>query len=407
MTPDTATNKAVTWSSSNNNMATVDTDGNVTAIAAGDVTITARSVSNTDVTAACAVTITTVTTAVPVTSVAINESNVTLQVGGKGAFSATVSPSNASVKAVTWSSNNSAAAIVDSDGNVTAMGVGTATITVTTVDGGKTDYRTVTVNYVAVTGVVLNKTTTTISLNGIERLFATINPDNATDKGITWSTSNTNVATVASDGTVTGKAAGTATITATSSADSTKSASCDVTVTATTVSVSGVTLNHVSITIKAGNTTTLTPTITPDTASNKNVSWSSNNTAVATVANGVVTGIKGGTAAITVTTADGGRTATCTVTVEDNAAVTFEWAETGISLTPSPSILTISQGGAVTITAPSGLGSYAWYVDGKIVNGEISNVFIFDSTGKAKGNYSISLWAGNSVGGDAIKIIVQ
>jgi len=128
---------------------------------------------------------------------------------------------------------------------------------------------------------------------------------------------------------------------------------------------------------------------------------------VATVANSVVTGVKGGTATITVTTADGGWTATCTVTVEDNAAVTFEWAEAGVSLTPSPSTLTINQGGTVTITAPPGLGSYAWYVDSKIVNGVASNVFIFDSTGRPKGRYTVSLWAGNSVGGDAIQIIVQ
>lgn len=90
--------------------------------------------------------------------------------------------------------------------------------------------------------------------------------------------------------------------------------------------VTGVSISPITASIEAGDTVTLTPTVSPSNAANKNVTWSSNNTSVATVSNGVVTGVSAGTAVITVTTVDGGYTATCTVTV--TAAVTYDYVLT-------------------------------------------------------------------------------
>ena len=166
---------------------------------------------------------------------------------------------------------------------------------------------------VAVTGVSLNKTSTTLTVGGTETLTATVAPTNATNKNVSWTSSNTSVASV-SNGVITAKAAGTATITVTT-ADGNKTATCTVTVNAATVAVTGVSLNKTSTTLTVGGTETLTATIAPTNATNKNVSWTSSNTSVASVSNGVITAKATGTATITVTTADGSKTATCAVTV--------------------------------------------------------------------------------------------
>jgi len=171
---------------------------------------------------------------------------------------------------------------------------------------------------VSVTGVSMEKTATTILVGSTETLYATVTPNNATNKTVAWSTSNANVATVA-NGVVTAKAAGTATITVTT-ADGNRTAACTVTVSATAVAVTGVSLNKSSTSITIGGTETLIATITPSGATNQNVNWVSSNTAIATVNGGTVTAHAAGSTAITVTTVDGSKTATCSVTV---TAITY------------------------------------------------------------------------------------
>ena len=174
---------------------------------------------------------------------------------------------------------------------------------------------------VAVTGVSLNKTTTSIQVGASEQLTATVEPNNATNKAVNWSSNPTSVATVDNSGNVTAVAVGTATITVTTQ-DGNKTATCTVTVTPASsdpVAVTGVSLNKTSTTLTVGGSETLTATVQPSNATNKAVNWSSNPTSVATVdSNGKVTAVGEGTATITVTTQDGNKTATCTVTV--NAA---------------------------------------------------------------------------------------
>lgn len=167
---------------------------------------------------------------------------------------------------------------------------------------------------VSVTGVTL-KAATSIEAGKTETLTATVAPANATDKSVTWSTSDATVATV-SEGVVTGVKAGTATITV-KTTDGAKTATCAVTVTAlAVVKVTGVTLNKTATSIAVGKTETLIATVAPADATDKSVTWNTSDAAVATVsAAGVVTGVKAGTATITVTTTDGMKTATCTITV--------------------------------------------------------------------------------------------
>ena len=339
VTPSNATDKSVSWSSSNTSVATVSSSGVVTAKSAGTTTITTTT-NDGGKKATCTVTVKAAT--VSVTGINLNKTSMTLLIGGTESLTATVTPSNATNKNVTWSSSNSNVVLVDSNGNVSAINVGTAIITVTTEDGGKTATCSVTVNPIFVTGVTLNQTNLIMAEGDTQILTATVTPSNATDKSVSWSSSNTSVATVSSSGVVTAKSAGTATITATTN-DGGKKATCTVTVKAATVSVTGVNLNKTSMSLLIGGTERLTATVTPSNATNKNLTWSSSNTSIATVdSNGNVSAIKVGTADITVKTEDGGKTATCAVTVNPISV-------TGVSLNQTS--LTMTEGDTQTLTA--------------------------------------------------------
>lgn len=186
---------------------------------------------------------------VAVTGVSVSPASVSLNVGGTTQLTATVNPSDATDKSVSWSTSDSSVATV-SNGLVTAVGAGTADITVTTTDGAKTATCRVTVTApVAVTGVQLDKSTLSLEEGANYTLTATVAPANASNKNVTWSSSDTSVATVNSSGKVTAVAEGSAVITARSAADTTKSASCAVTVSASgssTVTVSPTTLSFLA-----------------------------------------------------------------------------------------------------------------------------------------------------------------
>ena len=165
---------------------------------------------------------------VPVSSVSIVPDSITMNVGATYELSATVSPSNATNKNVMWSSNKTSVATI-SNGTVTAKTAGTATITVTTEDQNKT--ATCTVNVIVptvpVASISLSKASLSLNVGQAETLTATINPSNATNKGVTWSSNKTSVATV-SNGIITAKSAGTATITCEAMDGSGIKATCEV-----------------------------------------------------------------------------------------------------------------------------------------------------------------------------------
>jgi uncharacterized protein YjdB len=164
--------------------------------------------------------------------VSLDKTEITLAEGETHTLTATISPDNAQDKSVTWSSSEEAIAKVDQNGKVTAVKAGTATITVTTKDGGKTATCAVTV-IAKVASVSLDKTSMTLTVGETQTLTATVTPDNAQDKSVTWSSSDATVATVDQDGKVTAVKAGTATITVTTT-DGGKTATCAVTVQAAT-----------------------------------------------------------------------------------------------------------------------------------------------------------------------------
>ena len=227
VTPDNATNKTVTWTSSDKSVATVE-DGVVTPVAEGTATITAKAGEQT---AECAVTVNPEGTIIPVTKVELNKTSLTLNEEASETLTATVKPENATNKTVTWSSDKTDVATVDSNGKVTAVAEGTATITAKA--GEQTATCAVTVvakdaDIVAVTGITLDKTTLSLEEGDEETLTATVLPATATNKTVTWTSSDTGVATV-ENGKVKAVAAGNATITAKAGE---QTAECAVTVTA-------------------------------------------------------------------------------------------------------------------------------------------------------------------------------
>jgi uncharacterized protein YjdB len=194
--PANATNKKVTWSSSDEDTATVSATGVVTAHADGTATITVTTVDG-NKTATCTVTVT------AVTAVTLNKSVLALSVDGSEKLTPTVHPTNAN-RNVTWESSDPAKASVAADGTVSGVAAGTATITVTTV-GKKADGTSattscaVTVTSVdpnAVARVTLDKSEQNMAIGGTETLTATVLPETAADKTVTWESTDEEVATV-------------------------------------------------------------------------------------------------------------------------------------------------------------------------------------------------------------------
>ena len=302
---DTTEDTTVTWTSSNVSVATVTSEGEVTAVGRGTATITASCGGKT---ATCNITVN-----VPITSISLDKNSLILEKGNTQKLTATVMPEDTTEnKTVTWSSSDSSVATVTSEGEETAevkaVGGGTATITASC--GGKTVTCDVTVK-VPISEVTLNKSTLTLEKGNSETLTATVLPlDTTEDKTIIWSSSDSSVATVTSEGEVTTIGAGTATITASCGE---KTATCEITV---KISISSITLNKNELILEKGNTETLTPSILPlDTTEDKTINWSSSNENVATVTNeGEVAAVGGGNAIITASC--GGKTVTCSVTVK-------------------------------------------------------------------------------------------
>jgi len=221
--PSIGSTEGLVWSSSNNGVAKVNDDGVVTGIAQGTVTITIKSSSGLVKTKAK------VTVVQSPTGITLDKNKVALDMSGTKTtkLNATIQPSNANRNTgITWNSSNTGVATVDQSGNVTAKANGTTTITATT-QNGKSASCTVTVT-TAITSLTVSPTSKTLKTGETVQLTATKNPSTATE-GITWTTSNSSVATVNQNGLVTAKGSGKATITVKSSTGG-KSATAKITV---------------------------------------------------------------------------------------------------------------------------------------------------------------------------------
>ncbi|HIW24598.1 MAG TPA: Ig-like domain-containing protein [Firmicutes bacterium] len=255
---------------------------------------------------------------IAVTEVTLNKTALTLTEGASEKLKATVKPDNATNKELKWSSSDTSIATVDNTGKVLGMSAGNAVITVTTKDGSKTATCNVTVITpdVSVESVGLNTNSLRLSIGEPGQLTAIVNPSNATNKEVTWSSLDPSVATVDDTGKVLGMSAGNAVITVTTK-DGSKTATCDVEVIAPVVNVESIGINLTELSLSPGEASQLTATVNPINATNKKVNWSSSNPTVATVdSTGKVLGLTAGGATITAETEDGARKITCNVTVK-------------------------------------------------------------------------------------------
>lgn len=253
-----------------------------------------------------------------VTSVSLDQSSLELSVGDTHEFVATVLPENATNKEVIWSSSDESVLTV-TDGVITAIKEGKATVTVKSKDGFKSANCEVTVNkepsIIHVSSVSLNDTTLNMETGDRYTLLATVLPSDASDKSVNWSSSNESVAAVNNKGKITAISAGQAIITVTTT-DGGLTASCTVNVTQKIVPATGIKLNYSELELSVGGSESLVATVLPTNATNKEVIWSSTNEAVVTVdENGLVSAVGAGDAIIVVKTVDGGYQDFCTITV--------------------------------------------------------------------------------------------
>lgn len=256
---------------------------------------------------------------IPVQSVKLNKDSETIYTNNKNGIQlkATITPANAADTSVVWTSSNNSVAKVNSNGKVTPVSAGTATITCTSkFDSSKKDTFQVTVKQY-VDKVTLSATTDEIFEGETLQITAKVSPSDASNKNLTWSSSNSSVATVSSSGKVTGITSGTAVITAVANDRNQISGKYTVEI---LLPVTAITLDQTSAVLYTNNTAGLQlhPTLTPAAASLASVSWETGNANVATVSkNGLVKPVAPGTVTITCRSkSDRTVTATCTVTVK-------------------------------------------------------------------------------------------
>ena len=334
-------NQEVVWSSSKPEFATVDDKGLVTGVKAGTTVITATSKENASLKASCTVNVENI----PVASVDLSETTLSMVEGDTYTLTAMVNPEDAFEKTVVWTSSNTSVATVSDKGKVTAVKAGTTNITAKC--GGKSATCEVTVlsKYINVTGVNLDKETLSLDINKTATLTSTVLPANANNKEVTWSSSNSSIVSVSASGnvaTLIAKSAGEADITVkTKEGGFTKV--CKVTV---NVPVTSITLSQTSATIAFGQSFTLSATVLPENASDATVEWSSSNPSAASVSDGIVTaGSVAGTATITAKSKSNPDVkATCKVTVKSEIILVSK-------ITISPSSLNLSLNETAKLTA--------------------------------------------------------
>ncbi len=208
--------------------------------------------------------------------------------------------------------------------NIIFVNSGTASVPINIVSGTSGDSNGGGSTNVPVTGISVDAWEVNLEVGQTRQMIASVVPSDATNQKIWWWSETESVATVSDNGLINAKGVGTTRVSATTD-EGGHAYNIQVTVTkketteppTTTTPVSSVSLNKTSTSLKVGQTETLVATVNPSNATNRNITWSSNNTSVATVDNGVITAKAKGSATITVRTSDGNKTATCAVTVTE------------------------------------------------------------------------------------------
>lgn len=317
--PANASNRGVVWTSSDENVASVSAYGSVQGISEGEAVITATAADGSGVTGVC-----TVKVVKPVTAVRIPAGNYTVPVQGTLELKANPEPADATVKEVIWTSSNPDVAAVSQNGEVVGLKPGKVRITATSAEQrAGVPSKSASVDVVVIQpaeSVTLESSGLTVAKMGRAQLSAKVLPADATNKALTWTSSNPAIVSVDSRGSLSAKAVGRATITCTTTDGTNLNASCQVTVIQAVRQISPKTARQG---VTEGKTITVSFTVSPADATNQKLRFESSNPAIATVdSNGVVTGNKAGTVTITARSTDGSnRSSTMNVVVEPRVTV--------------------------------------------------------------------------------------
>ena len=367
--PTNATNKSLTCKSSNTKVATVDKNGKVKALKVGNAIITATSTDGSNVSAQCKIKV-----VQRVTKIKLNKSIINLSKKGKTAkLKATVYPNNAYDKSVNWTSNNKKVAKVDKNGKIKATtNKGTTYVNAIAKDGSKIRTRILVVVGEKVKKITLNKSSITLNRgakNITYQLKKSIKNKNATYKGVSWYSSNKNVATVNSNGKVTIKHRGKVVITVKAKDGSNKSAKCKVTVRQLVTKLSYNKKTR-KVEVYKNKTIKFAVTVVPSNANNKKLTYSSSNKKVATVnSKGIIKGIKAGTVTITAKAKDGSRKAVkLTVKVKnppisDNTKLTSKQLKSESTLKRICKKFNDYFKSCGAVVEPKLKGTHQWYVE--------------------------------------------
>lgn len=326
------------WRSSDTSVATVDSNGRVTAIKTGKVTITVE-LALSGATGSCEVVVD------PADVTRVSLSSLSVNVGDSKQVTVTFTPSNSAAE-LTWQTGDASVATVE-NGVVTGHKVGSTTITATTA-GGISGSCTVTVKEPS-TSVSLDVNELTLEVGMTHMLTATVEPDGTTDS-LTWSSSSSSIASVNSSGLVTANRAGTALITVKTTSG--QIATCQVTVRNKTVLPTGISISQTDARMAIGESIQLSATIEPSNTTMKDVAWSSSDPDIVSVNNtGVIKALSSGSAEIRAET-ENGLYDVCQVKVAvassagfvvmDARAVSGKTAETAVHIVKNPGIAAFS-----------------------------------------------------------------
>lgn len=399
--PENASNKTCSWKSSNEKVVTVSRTGLVKAIGEGVATVEVATLDG-NYTASCQIT---VKKLVYAESVAISPKWIKLAPGQKTQLSASILPQNVSNSGVEWVSWNEDIATVDQSGRVTAIKDGEAVIMAIAKDGSGVSDNSVVVVAKDVESIKLSASTLDMKVGDVQTLTAAVSPDDASNKGIQWYSSDERVATVNSFGKVTASRRGTARIVASAQDGSGVSESCVVNV---TQPVRSIVLSYHIMTMDVGEKQTLDAQVAPSDANNQSLKWSSSDTNVATVdQEGKITALKKGTVTITAAAQDGsGVKGTCAVTVIQQQVATPTITRFGDLLvinttTPGATIYYTTDGSTPTVTNGNKVDDFYAMVDtfsGHLkaiavkegyINSDMAKLTLFSATAKRNVSFGV------------------
>lgn len=263
-----------------------------------------------------------------VQSIEISKSEASVKIGEKITLTVSHSPADLPAPEYEWNSSDETIATVE-NGVVYGKAVGEATISVSSFNLGLKDICKITVTPIEATGIKLSESEKTMTTGESFRLEYTIEPENTTNKEVEWESSDKTIATVNENGEVTAIADGECTITVKVKGSDT-SAKCVVKV--NPIKVTGVTLNETTKSIEAGESFTLTATVSPENAKDKSIKWSSSDPNIAKVENGLVTALEKGTCNIIATTNDGNFKAQCAVNVLPSLVKGVQFTESSVKV---------------------------------------------------------------------------